>query len=86
MFIFNLIIIHQIFLVFTSPLVSDDKLGIGEFLRLHGPGVRDVAFRVSDARKSYSEAIKNGAVSVQEPITTEDSFGKVTIAQIKAVR
>lgn len=51
-------------------------------LAKYGDGVKDVAFTVSCATKAYDQAIKNGGTSVQEPTTTSDETGSVTIATI----
>ena len=40
---------------------------IAEHVRLHGDGVRDLAFWVDDARDAHAKAVARGARSVQEP-------------------
>ncbi|KAL9630864.1 MAG: hypothetical protein Q9204_004504 [Flavoplaca sp. TL-2023a] len=52
-------------------------------LAKHGDAVKDVAFEVNDARAVYHRAMKNGAVSVQEPATRRDECGDVTTAIIR---
>jgi 4-hydroxyphenylpyruvate dioxygenase len=43
----------------------------------------DVAFQVDSVDAVYEEAIHNGAVSVQRPMTVRDEDGEVRIATIK---
>jgi 4-hydroxyphenylpyruvate dioxygenase len=50
---------------------------------LYGDGVKDVAFTVFDATKAYERAIRNGAMSAQEPRTITDAHGSVTTATIR---
>ncbi len=50
---------------------------------LYGDGVKDVAFTVFDAAKSWERAIKNGATSAAEPRTITDAHGSITTASIK---
>jgi len=50
---------------------------------LYGDGVKDVAFTVFDATKAYERAIRNGAMSGQEPRTISDAHGSVTTATIR---
>ncbi|KAL8886285.1 MAG: hypothetical protein Q9215_005980 [Flavoplaca cf. flavocitrina] len=52
-------------------------------LAKHGDAVKDVAFEVNDACAVYHRAMKNGAVSVQEPATRRDECGEVTTAIIR---
>ena len=52
-------------------------------LAKYGDGVKDVAFTVTCAEKAYDQAMQNGGTSVQEPTTTSDEYGSVTIATIK---
>jgi len=51
---------------------------------LHGDGVRDVAFRVSDAEDAYDIAMSRGASSHHEPQVLEDEHGKIVRSAIKA--
>ena len=52
-------------------------------LAKYGDGVKDVAFTVTCAEKAYDQAMQNGGTSVQEPTTTSDEYGSVTIATIQ---
>ncbi len=71
----------KIRLVLTTPLSADSKLN--EHLRLHGDGVRDMAFWVDDARAAWEFTTGNGAVSVQEPATLSDENGRVVTAAVQ---
>jgi len=71
----------KIRLVLTTPLGKDGL--INEHLNEHGDGVKNVAFWVDDATKSYVETTKRGAESAFEPYTIEDENGKVTLSGIK---
>lgn len=71
----------KIRLVLTTPLGKGGA--INEHLNLHGDGVKNVAFWVDDAEKSYQETTKRGAESAFEPYTIEDENGKVTLSGIK---
>lgn len=55
---------------------------MAEFVKQHGDGVHDVAFAVPDASKAYDMATSRGAKGVLEPMTMDDEFGKIKIAQI----
>src|SRR6266702_3761920 len=51
--------------VLTSPLVSEGE--IADSVKLHGDGVKDVAFRVDDTERAYREATSRGAQAVMKP-------------------
>ncbi len=68
--------------VFSGALDPADELS--EHLRLHGPGVRDVAIQVPDAETAHALAISRGAESVLEPTVVEGDRGKWKTAAIKA--
>ncbi len=55
---------------------------IENHLVLHGEGVRDLAFRVSDARQAFATAVNRGATPVMEPTTFDGATGSVTQATI----
>jgi 4-hydroxyphenylpyruvate dioxygenase len=59
--------------VLTSPMRSDHP--IGDFVRKHGDGVKDIALLVDDAEAAYRETTKRGAVGVMEPTVIEDPHG-----------
>ncbi|MDH3494048.1 MAG: 4-hydroxyphenylpyruvate dioxygenase [Acidobacteriota bacterium] len=67
--------------VLTTPL-SDDHFA-AEHIRKHGDGVRDIAFFVEDADHAFNEAVKRGAVAVDEPYDWKDENGTVRRASIK---
>ena len=71
----------KIRIVLTTPLGPEGP--IAEHIRLHGDGVRDLAFWVDDARDAYAKAIARGAESVRGPEVTADGDGEVVIAAIK---
>ena len=56
---------------------------ISEHVKKHGDGVRDVAFEVDDARKSFDETVKRGAIPVMEPTEFKDANGTVVKSSIK---
>ncbi len=66
--------------VLTTALQPDHP--VSEHVKLHGDGVKVVALTVDDARRSYEETTRRGAVGVMEPQTLEDEFGRVTLASI----
>jgi len=66
--------------VLTSPIGPEGA--IADHIRLHGDGVRDLAFWVDDARTAHQLAVERGARSVQEPTVTKDADGEVVIAAI----
>ncbi len=79
----------------TSYLLQQDKIRIvlttaihpdgpiADHVRLHGDGVKDLAFWVDDARDAYAKAIARGAESVHAPEVLKDTDGEVVIAAIK---
>jgi 4-hydroxyphenylpyruvate dioxygenase len=67
--------------VLTSPLGPEGE--IAEHVRLHGDGVRDVAFWVDDARAAYAVAMERGARSAGEPAVHRDEHGEVVTAAIR---
>jgi 4-hydroxyphenylpyruvate dioxygenase len=56
---------HDITFVLTAPLTPDGE--IAEHVRLHGDGVRDIAFAVDDVEAAWRETTSRGARSAQEP-------------------
>jgi hypothetical protein len=71
----------KIRLMLTSPLHADSE--IGEHVRKHGDGVKNVALRVPDARRAFEETTKRGAEPYMEPTEYSDDHGKVVISGIK---
>jgi len=67
--------------ILTTPYT--DESFISQHIKKHGDGVRDVAFEVDDATKSFNETIKRGAIPVLEPTVIEDKDGKIVKSSIK---
>jgi 4-hydroxyphenylpyruvate dioxygenase len=53
-----------------------------EHVKLHGDGVKDIAFYVEDADHAFNEAVKRGATPVIEPRDLSDENGTVRHAAI----
>ncbi|HET7676282.1 MAG TPA: 4-hydroxyphenylpyruvate dioxygenase [Candidatus Limnocylindrales bacterium] len=73
---------NDIRFVFTAPLGPEGE--IAEHVHLHGDGVKDIAFAVDDARSSWEETTKRGAVSALEP--TELDGGEDGVLRRSAIR
>jgi 4-hydroxyphenylpyruvate dioxygenase len=71
---------NNLTLVLTTGLSADDP--IGDHVRRHGDGVRDVAFRTSDARETYETVVAGGARGLHAPAESKDEDGRVVRAQI----
>jgi 4-hydroxyphenylpyruvate dioxygenase len=71
---------NEIRLVLTSALQRDHE--IGEFARVHGDGLKDIALRVPDAAAAYEQAVQRGARGVSEPAVVDDEWGKVCLSTI----
>ncbi len=67
--------------LFTSPYQANSPLNI--HLMLHGDGVKDVAFTVTDAEAAWRYATERGAHSVMEPMEFRDEDGSVVMATIQ---
>ncbi|MCX6551669.1 MAG: 4-hydroxyphenylpyruvate dioxygenase [Acidobacteria bacterium] len=67
-------------LVLTTPMAPDDP--INDHIRLHGDGVRDIAFHVDDADAAFREAVARGAQPVSEPVDRTDGSGSIRHAAI----
>ncbi len=67
-------------LVVTSALRRDHE--IGEFVLVHGDGLKDISLRVPDAKEAYRQAVQRGARGIAEPATAQDEFGTVQLASI----
>ncbi len=72
---------NKITLVLTSSLTVASDLN--EHIRLHGDGVKDVAFWVDDTREAWEFSTKRGAISAYEPETVEDENGSLVKAGIR---
>ena len=67
--------------VLTTPLGPDGE--IADHVRLHGDGVRDMAFWVEDARAAHAVALERGATSARDPEVLRDASGEIVIAAIR---
>jgi 4-hydroxyphenylpyruvate dioxygenase len=70
----------RIRLVLSSALDSDHP--IARHHRRHGDGIRDVAFRVPDARAAFADAVARGATPLDEPHSVRDEDGELVVASI----
>jgi 4-hydroxyphenylpyruvate dioxygenase len=68
--------------VLTAGLDPDSEIVTHQ--RLHGDGVRDVAFTVPDAEEAFRVAVERGAAPHAEPEVREDDHGKLVVASIRA--
>ena len=71
----------QAVLVLTSSF--DPESEISRHVQLHGDGVKDICFHVTDVDRTYTKVLENGAVSVAEPYDMEDENGTVRRATIE---
>jgi len=72
---------NKVRLVLTTALNPEHE--ISQHVLLHGDGVKFLSIWVDDARKSFEETVKRGAIAVQEPTEFSDADGKVVISAIK---
>jgi 4-hydroxyphenylpyruvate dioxygenase len=68
--------------VLTSPLAREHP----QSRRLidHGDSVMDIALEVEDVRGIFAEAVRRGAIPVEQPRTLTDEFGTLDTATIRA--
>src|SRR5205823_28444 len=66
--------------VVTSAL--DPASPIAEHVRVHGDGVRDVAFTVADATAAYAAAVARGATGVAAVAAASDGQGRLLSAAV----
>ncbi len=71
---------NRVNFVLTTPLNPEHPAA--EHIKIHGDGVRDIAFMVEDADHAFNEAIKRGATAFIEPHDFADDFGNVRKAAI----
>lgn len=67
-------------MVLTTPLYEDHPYS--EHLKVHGDGVYDIAFLVSNADDTYTETLTRGAKSALEPYDLKDKKGSVRRAAV----
>ncbi len=60
----------------------DPDSPIAEHVRLHGDGIRDVAFLVDDVDTAYEAALARGATSVRPPVDDRDDHGTIRHAAV----
>ena len=72
---------HKIRFVFTTALYPENEIA-GHQIK-HGDGVKVIALWVDDARKSYEETVKRGAVPYFEPQVEKDEHGEVVTSGIR---
>ncbi|MCS6935568.1 MAG: 4-hydroxyphenylpyruvate dioxygenase [Chitinophagales bacterium] len=68
-------------LVLSTALSPDHE--ISQHHLLHGDGVKVLALWVDDARRSFEETTRRGAVPALEPTVLKDEFGEVVVSGIK---
>ncbi|MEB3329397.1 MAG: 4-hydroxyphenylpyruvate dioxygenase [Candidatus Sericytochromatia bacterium] len=71
---------NDIVLVFTCSLQPEGP--VADHVRLHGDGVRDVAFRVQDVDAAFAALVARGARPAVEPHTLEGAGGQVRRASV----
>jgi len=71
----------KIRLILTASLYQDNP--ISDHVKKHGDGVKVLALWVDDARKSFEETTKRGAIAVSEPEVLKDEDGEVVVASIQ---
>ena len=68
--------------VVTNPLEPDSEMA--EHVRLHGDGVREVAYLTSDVPGAFSAVTDRGAPAARAPAVYEDRDGRVVAAAVRA--
>lgn len=71
---------NRVNFILTTPLGPEHPAA--EHIKLHGDGVRDIAFQVEDADFAFREAVNRGARPVVPPHDISDEHGKVRHAAI----
>ncbi|MEB3196871.1 MAG: 4-hydroxyphenylpyruvate dioxygenase [Candidatus Sericytochromatia bacterium] len=71
---------NDIILVMTCPLGPEGP--VADHVRLHGDGVRDVAFRVRDVDGAHAALLARGARSVEAPQSFEGPGGSLRRAAV----
>jgi 4-hydroxyphenylpyruvate dioxygenase len=73
---------RNIRLVLTGTLHPDTA--VAEHVRLHGDGVKDIAFTVDNVEQAFNETVKRGARPVMEPTVIKGQKGHIVKATIAA--
>ena len=68
-------------IVLTTPITPEHP--DAEWIKLHGDGVRDIAFEVDDADAVHETVTSRGAESVLAPTTVEDAGGATRHAAVR---
>ena len=71
---------NKLTFILTTPLRSNNE--IADHIYKHGDGVKVIALKVNDARKSYEETSKRGGKSYLQPTVLKDENGEVVISGI----
>ena len=66
--------------VLTTPLRSGNEMA--DHIYKHGDGVKVIALKVEDAKRSWEETTSRGAKSYMEPVTSKDDSGEVVTSGI----
>lgn len=82
-FVSHVIKKNRIFLEFQSSYHAEDTIGMGDHLKKHGDGVRDIAFTVEDAKLTFETAKARGAKVVKELHTISDEDGEVILGTVQ---
>jgi 4-hydroxyphenylpyruvate dioxygenase len=70
--------------VVASPYGDEGEAGrMGDHLKRHGDGVRDIALEVEDAAKAFEAAVSRGAEPAYPPVTLQDEHGTAVRAAVK---
>ena len=72
---------NRVNFILSTPLSPEHPAA--EHIKLHGDGVRDIAFQVEDADFAFNEAVKRGAKAFMPPHDVSDDFGTVRRAAIQ---
>ncbi|RAL25883.1 4-hydroxyphenylpyruvate dioxygenase [Thermoflavimicrobium daqui] len=70
----------NIHLVISGSYTPDHE--IADFVKNHGDGIKDIALRVPDVEKAFSEVKERGAIVIREPFEEKDEFGVIKKAVI----
>jgi len=71
---------NKLTFMLTTPLRSNNE--IADHIYKHGDGVKVIALKVNDARKSYEETAKRGGKSYLLPTVLKDENGEVVMSGI----
>jgi 4-hydroxyphenylpyruvate dioxygenase len=83
---------NNVIFLFLSPVRAkaideqEDRIvkEINAHIQKHGDSVKDIGFLVTDVARIYSQAVTNGAKSLQSPSVVSDQNGSVKMAQLAA--